>query len=161
MKCDLDWHGQNIPPPAKPHDGFVFHPLPVLEKLLHYNEDRAADEFLPSPTSYGWNDNSMNQMAWAHNFDNVLAFELDMRRYGCLPAWFPRTDAKKRPLTPQGQVDRFLYILDSIYGGLPEDHTQVPVNGLAQALLEMYESEGGYWNVQDEEMEWQLAESQS
>jgi hypothetical protein len=124
MKDDHDWHGQNYPHPYTTREGFSYYPLPVLAQLLDYNED-TVDQILPSPESFGWNDNLMNTLAWAHHSDRVLAITLDDERYGLLPQWFPTTDANGKTLTPQAQVDRFLYLLDWFYGGLPDDHSQI------------------------------------
>lgn len=128
MKHDHDWKGQNHPK-SRPHDGWVYPPLPVFAPLLEIDDIHDFAPFLPGrPRGLDW--------------DKVYALELDLNRYGCVPCWFPQRDAKKQLLTPQGQVDRFLFLLDFFAGGLPDDHTQVNLPTLTDALLQMYDWRG-------------------
>ena len=100
----------------------------------------------------------MNSMAWAENYYKVTYFIPDFERFGCLPSWFPTTDRQDRELTDQGQVDRFLYLVDLAYGGLPDDHKEVDAKYLAQAIIELDENLVDYASIEeDDEMEWQLA----
>jgi hypothetical protein len=131
-----DWNGQNIPKVHTEWDGSTFSILPVLEFLLQYHEDTIYD-LLPADHTFGWNDESMNAYAWAQNAYKVTYIIPDFTRYGCLPSWFPTTDKDDRPLSPQGQVDRFLFLLDLVYGGLPDDHQEANPEGIATALLEL------------------------
>lgn len=135
---DLDWHGQNIPVVHHEWDGSSFSILPVLEFLLSYDEDTIED-LLPDEDSYGWGDSLANSFAWAANAYKVNEIIPDFSRYGCLPYWFPTTDGQGRQLTPQGQVDRFLYMLNIAYGGFLGDHRQANPVAVAEAILEVKE----------------------
>jgi hypothetical protein len=150
-----DWNGQNIPKVHKEYDGSTFAILPIMEYFLGYNEGTITD-LLPTEDSYGWNDDITNAFAWANNAYRVVYFVPDFSRYGCLPAWFPKTDRLNRPLTDQGQVNRFLYLLDLVYGGLPEDHTQVNIHSLVEAILELHDNLGEYVDIEEGDgMEWE------
>jgi hypothetical protein len=152
-----DWHGQNIPLVHKEWDGSSFAMLPVLEFLLKYDEETIGD-LLPHAKSYGWNDGFMDTLAWAQNYDKVTYLEPDFTRYGCLPRWFPKTDIDGRALTSQGQVNRFLYLLDCAYGGLPDDHHEANPHGVALALIELHENNGEYTDIEvGDGMEWEPA----
>lgn len=151
-----DWNGQNTPNVHKEYDGSAFAILPVMECFLDYDEDTITD-LLPSAGSYGWNDGITNALAWANNAYRVVYFIPDFSRYGCLPEWFPKTDRLDRPLTDQGQVNRFLYLLDYAYGGLPDDHTQVNVRSLVEAILELHDNLGEYVSIEEGDgMEWDI-----
>jgi len=151
-----DWNGQNIPRIHKGYDGTTFSILPVLECFLGYDEDTITD-LLRSADSYGWDDSFVNAMAWANNAYQVMYFVPDFSRYGCLPMWFPKEDSQGRLLTNQGQVDRFLYLLDYAYGGLPDDHIQVNARGLVEAILNLHDNLGEYVSVEEGDgMEWDI-----
>lgn len=157
MNDDNNWRGQNIPRVHQEPGGSTFAILPLLECFLEYDED-TIDELLPSAESYGWGDEFANSYAWANNSDKVIYFTPDFTRYGCLPDWFPTTDRQERQLTEQGQVDRFLYLLDYAYGGLLDDHSAMPPHLIAQAIIELNENMGDYVDLEEEdEMEWELA----
>jgi hypothetical protein len=145
-----DWHGQNIPSVHKERDGTTFSILPVMERFLKYDEDTITD-LLPSANSYGWGENLVNAMAWANNAYKQIYFIPDFSRYGCLPRWFPTTDMDDHPLTEQGQVDRFLYLLDLAYGGLPDDHRDASDRYVAEALIELAENIGEYVSEEEEQ----------
>lgn len=152
-----DWHGQNIPCAHIEWGGSVFYMLPALEFLLKYDED-TIDDLLSPPESYGWKDSFSNLFAWAKNVDRVVDIEPDFQRFGCIPSWFPTNDKDSRRLTPQGQVDRFLYLFDLVYGGLPNDHRQANPRGVAAAILALMDDMGGYASVEEGDgMEWDLA----
>ena len=151
-----DWNGQNIPVAHTSWDGSKFHILPVLEFLLEYDKD-TVDDLLPSERSYGWDDDVMNALAWEQNTYKVVFFTPDFSRYGCLPSWFPKNDTQDRSLSPQGQVDRFLYLLDLTYGGFLGDHHDADPREVVDAILELFENMGEYTDIEEEDkMEWEL-----
>lgn len=151
-----DWNGQNIPCAHTEWNGSQFYMLPVLEFLLEYDED-TVDNLLPSERSYGWDDELMNALAWANNIDKIVYIEPNFSRFGCLPSWFPTTDRDDRPLTPQGQVDRFLYLLDLAYGGFLGDHRQADHRLVVEAIIELNENMGEYVDIEEGDgMEWEL-----
>lgn len=151
-----NWNGQNIPNIHKEIDGATVSILPVLECFLKYDEDIICD-LLPSKNSYGWNDSLLNSMAWANNAYRVVDFIPDFSRYGSLPAWFPTTDSQDHRLTEQGQVDRFLFLLDLAYGGLPDNHREVDAPSLAQAVLELKDNFGEFVDIeQGDQMKWEV-----
>lgn len=152
----LDWNGQNIPVAHTEWDGSKFYILPVLEFLLKYDEDTVFD-LLPSEDTYGCDEYWMNVFAWANNAYEVVYFEPDFSRYGCLPSWFPNTDIHDRPLSPQGQVDRFLYLLDLAYGGFLGDHRKADPKAVVNAIVELCTNMGEYTDIEDGDgMEWEL-----
>lgn len=151
-----DWNGQNIPCIHKGWNDSTFSMLPVLEFLLESNEDTVYD-LLPSENSYGWDDDLMNALAWANNAYKIVYIEPDFSRFGCLPSWFPTTDRDGRPLTPQGQVDRFLYLLDLAYGGFLGDQRQANPRLVVEAIIELLENMGEYVSMEKVDgMEWEL-----
>ncbi len=119
-----NWKSPNIPRLHKEFGGSPFSILPVLECLLEINEDNITD-LLPSADFYSWGDNMTNIWAWTNNAYKVVYFTPDLSRYGCIPDWFPNTDQQGRLLTDQKRIDRFLYLLDQAYGGLPDNHKDV------------------------------------
>ncbi|MBN2548705.1 MAG: hypothetical protein JXB15_06090 [Anaerolineales bacterium] len=126
-----------------------------MECFLEYDEDTITD-LLPSPRSYGWDSDLMNDMAWAHNAYKVIFFEPDFERYGCIPSWFPTTDSHQRKLSPQGQVDRFIYLVERAYGGFLGDHQDVSPEGLAEAILEIYNNMGEFLDDEEAMIAWEL-----
>lgn len=142
-----DWNGQNIPCIHTEWDGSTFAILPVLEFLLEYNEETIVD-LLPSVDSYGWGDHLADAFAWANNAYKVVYIVPDFSRYGCLPSWFPTTDKEGRALSPQGQVDRFLYLLDLAYGGFLGDHRAADPKLVVEAILELWENLGEYVDIE-------------
>lgn len=151
-----NWNGQNIPIVHNKGRRDEFTILPVLEFLLEYNEDTVYD-LLPSADSYGWGEDLMNSMAWANEAYKIVYFTPDFDRYGCLPNWFPTTDRNDRPLSKQGQEDRFLYLLDQSYGGLPDDHKNANPRYVVEAILQLIEYMIDY--ISEEEsvgLEWEL-----
>jgi hypothetical protein len=138
--------GQNIPIVHTYEDGSGVKILPVLMFLLEYDEDTIGD-LLPYK----------NPWEWAQNYYKVVYLEPDFDRYGCIPSWFPTTDQEGRPLTPQGQVDRFLYLLDLAYGGFIGDHRSAPHKEVAEAMWELCFNMGEYLGIEaDDDMEWEL-----
>ena len=151
-----DWQGQNIPSVHYPGTRNQFFILPVLEFLLAYDED-SVGSLLPAQASYGWDDSLLNAAAWANNYYKVTWFIPDFSRFGCLPDWFPTTDRQGRELSPQGQVERFLYLLDLAYGGLPADHQAANPSAVAAAIMELHEDMGEYEGVEEDDgLEWAL-----
>jgi len=152
-----DWKGQNIPHVIKEFDGSSFSILPVLECFLKYKKDK-IDSLLPSADSYGWGDDFANSFAWAKNAYRVVDFIPDFSRYGCLPSWFPTIDRLNRKLTGQGQVDRFLFMVDLAYGGLLDDHHDVDPRLLAQAIMDL--KDDLFWEYvsieEGENIEWEI-----
>lgn len=151
-----DWRGQNIPihhpQPGRP--GYWM--IPLLECFLAFDEDSITD-LLPGPREYGWNDEFLNEMAWVQNSHRTIYFIPDFNRYGCIPTWFGTTDPQGRELSPQGQVDRFLFLVDQTYSGLPQDHRQVNPRALAEGILELFENSAEYlWA--EAGITWQLAQ---
>jgi hypothetical protein len=144
-----DWSGQNRPiyHPERGGDGYWM--IQLMECFLEHDEDTVAS-LLPEPSSYGWEDEFMDGLAWEmHSYDYAY-FVPNFYRFGCLPTWFPEKDREGRKLTPQGQIDRFLYLVDFVYGGLPQDHRQVNPKWLAEAILELYRNDG-YAEDEDED----------
>jgi len=157
MNDHKNWKGQNIPRVHKEWDGSTFAILPVLEFLLEHDEDSLTD-LLPSEDSYGWEDDLANTWAWANNAYKEVYLIPDFSRFGCLPNWFPNKDMNDQPLTPQAQVDRFLYLLDYAYGGLPDDHSEVNPRVFAEAIQELIDDMGHYTSIEEEDgMEWEKA----
>lgn len=151
-----DWNGQNKPVIYK-EGGSFFSILPVLEFLLDYDEDTITD-LLDSAESYGWDDGLTNAFAWAGNAYRAADFIPDFSRHGCLPAWFPEKDREGHLLTGQGQADRFLYLLDKAYGGLPDDHRQARPHAIAQAIMDLKDDFGTYVDSEEQDQaEWELA----
>jgi len=138
MSESPDWHGQNRP---RVYESYAL--LPVMSVFLEYDED-SIYEVLAAPLEMGWDDDFANQYAWSQRAYRVSQIVPDFGRYGGLPYWFTREDGDGHLLTPQGQVDRFLLLLDRVYGGLPDDHTQANPRYLADALLELYDNLGEY-----------------
>lgn len=151
-----DWKGQNIPVLHKEFDGSTFAILPVLEFFLEYDEDTIGN-LLPPSESYGWDSDLMNSFAWAQNYYRVVEIIPDFSRFGSLPAWFPKTNVQGRDLSLQGQVDRFLYLLDVVYGGLPDDHREAEHRSVVAAILELNSNIGAYIDVEKGDgFEWEL-----
>jgi len=153
-----NWNGQNIPVVYNKGKSTEFSILPVLEFLLDYDEDSIYD-FLPSPRTYGWNDELMNTMAWANNAYRVMDYMPDFYSYGGVPSWFPYRDQLERPLSPQGRVDRFLYYLDLAYQGLPENHREANPQWVVNAILELVDDMGSYMGEEEADpIDWELEE---
>jgi hypothetical protein len=151
-----DWNGQNIPLIHTESGGNTFAILPVLEFFLEYDEDTIYD-LLPSERSYGWDDGLMNTFAWSNNAYEAVYIMPDLSRFGCLPSWFPTTDKDGRHLSPQSQVDRFLYLLELAYGGFLDDHRQADPKAVAGAILELWGNMGEYVDIEaGDGMEWEL-----
>lgn len=152
------WNGQNIP---RVHQGRVpgegpFAILPVMEFLLQYDPD-TVDDLLAPAESYGWQEELMNELAWANNYHRITYLEPDFESYGWLPRWFPKNDREGRLLSQQGRVDRFLYLLDLAFGGLPDDHNDANARQVAAAILELHDDLGTYVGIEEHEgKEWEL-----
>ncbi len=148
------WKGQNIPKLHREYDGSTFYMIPVMECFLQYDED-TIDSLLPSEESYGWG-GLTDTIVWANNAYKYIYFIPEFSRYGCIPRWFPTEDDAGQQLTEQGQVDRFLYLVDLAYGGLPEDHLKVSPRSLAEAILELCDNMGEYIDTEIiEKMDWE------
>ncbi len=157
MNPGKDWQGQNIPRVHTTDDGTTVSVLPVLEFLLQYDQDTLA-ELLPNPETNGWGEALNQAYGWMCQPDRIVYFTPDLKRYGCLPAWFPEEDSQGQKLTPQGQVDRFLYFLDYLYGHLPDDHRQASTHLVVESIIRMEDNMMKYIDVEeDDEMEWEKA----
>jgi len=155
-----DWNGQNIPKEIKEFNGSSFFIIPMMEIFLEYDENTIV-QLAPKPLwSINWGPPPSQMDNDFYLLDHILDVVPDFFRYGCIQATFPTTDLKKRKLTEQGQVDRFLFLVDMVYGGLPKNHREVNHRGLVEALiklatdnyseLEFEESEGVEWELASE-----------
>ncbi len=156
MKDSNSWNGQNVPRAHNnaPWESFAI--LPVLECFLKYDAD-TIDDLLPSINSYGWDDSLTNALVCANNYHRITYLEPEFTRYGCLPSWFPNEDSRGRRLTDQGRVDRFLYLLDVAFGGLPDDHADVDPRRVAQAILELHDNLGTYVDIEvGDGLQWEV-----
>jgi len=131
-------------------DGFSYYPIPLLAPILDLNEDN-IDNFLPSPESYGWEDSMTNYFAWANNYDKIIYLELDFDRFGYLPKWFPIVDSEQNPLSPQEQVNRFLFLADQAYTGFPDAEEDIPLSELIKAIIELHDNYYQYVEIEESE----------
>lgn len=153
---NIDWNGQNIPTVFNKGRRDEFTVLPVLEFLLEYTEDTIY-ELLPGADSYGWDDDLNNAFAWSQSAYKIIYIIPDLKRYGGIPSWFPTTDRFERPLSKQGQVDRFLYLLDQSYGGFLGDHKDAKPRYVVEAILQLVENMGDYTDCEAADgVEWEL-----
>ena len=149
------WRNLNHPVLVK-IDGYPYRPIPLMAGFLEYDEDTIYD-LLESAESYGWGDGLSNAFAWSQSAYKVIYIIPDFGRYGLLPPWFPKVDIQRRKLTPQGQVDRFLYLVNCVYGGLPDDPKDISMPNLAGAIIELHDNWGEYVDVEEGDgMEWEI-----
>lgn len=152
---DDHWQGQNHPIHVMSPNGHVDALIPLMARFFDLDDDDIFD-FLEPPESYGWGDEFMNAMAWAMNSGDVMDFTPGSR-YGSIPDWFPTKDRQGREISEQAQVDRFLLLVASAYGGFIGDHINVEPYKIAQGIRELRNDWGTYLEF-EEGIEWELAE---
>ncbi len=154
---EINWNGQNIPIVHNKGRRDEFTILPVLEFILDY-DDNSIIQLLPDAGSFRLASDFKDAFGWFQGDDRAYFIIPDFNRFGGIPHWFPDTDCNNRPLTKQGQVDRFLYLLDQSFGGgLPDDHKKANPRYVVEAILQLIEYMIDY--ISEEEsagLEWEL-----
>jgi hypothetical protein len=155
---DEQWEDQNHPIHVMSPQGYIDTCIPLMARFFCLDEETIYDQ-LDSPESYGWGDSLINHLAWANNAYKIV-YITPGKRYGSIPDWFPTTDQQDRAITEQAQVDRFLLLVDSAYGGFVGDHIEVEPYQVARGILELREDWGTYIEL-EAGIEWELAEEDS